>query len=114
MDYFDATNHKLFVANSTAEEIVNKYDKGQEEHGGKLWRKPIMDYIGEEIIDMAIYWSTFKVQWKELLHIIRYLHLLTLDPQTNTTSEIKALAEKALNLMERGNVEGDEEEERAS
>ena len=113
MNYLDATNHKLFVAKSTADEIVKKYEKGQEEHGGKLWRKPIMDYIGEEIIDMVIYWATFKTQWKELLHTIRYLHLLTLDPQTNTTHEIKMLAGKALNLMERGNVEGEEEEGRA-
>lgn len=44
----------------------DKYIKGQQEHGGKLWLKPgLLDMAIEEAIDQVIYLLTLKDQLDE-------------------------------------------------
>lgn len=93
-------------------DVRTKYKAGQEEHGGKLWRKPIMNYMGEEITDLVVYWYTFRDQWYSLRR-----HLLQLEEAIGFNTEIvpdwvQADVEKACNLMLHGNWQGKPEEER--
>lgn len=39
-------------------DIDKKYRKGQAEHGGNLWERPIMPEIRSELIDFICYQST--------------------------------------------------------
>lgn len=80
---------------------------GQKEHGGQLWRKPVMDFIGEEITDLNVYWYTFVQQWAQLKDMVYSLYLDEHLPQS-----LKPKVGAMLNLMEEGNEEGILEEEK--
>ena len=44
---------------------IKKYQRGQKEHGGKLWLKSdMLDKAIEETIDLVIYLLTLKAQLK--------------------------------------------------
>ena len=44
-----------------------KYEKGQLEHGGKMWEKPgMLEYAKEEVIDLWHYLMTQERQIREL------------------------------------------------
>lgn len=99
--------HVSYILSEAAWDVMEKYKAGQEEHGGRLWRKPIMDYIGEEIVDLVVYWYTFKEQWKDALFLARLAHINCNDPDT------RGILLRLIHLMEKGNEDGVEEEERA-
>lgn len=104
--YCDAEAHITYINTVVNEEITKKYLAGDKEHGGKLWRKPIMYFMGEEITDLNVYWQTLKVQWEDVL-------LLVYAAYTNKdcSSEVRDILDKALNVLTMGNREGEEEEE---
>ena len=87
-----------------------KYDTGQEEHGGKLWRKPIMNYVMDEIIDMVIYWFTFRFQWQELRALLVSLELRVVD-DPDVPEDVTETIGRIINLMDIGNPDGEWEEE---
>ena len=87
-------------------DVWKKYRAGQKEHGGNLWRKPIVDFIGEEIIDMMVYWYTFIWQWAQL-HAMVYNLYFDVDLPASLQPKVGAM----LNLMDEGNAEGVPEEE---
>ena len=37
-----------------------KYRRGQAEHGGNLWERPVVTDLGDEIIDLVIYYHTVR------------------------------------------------------
>jgi hypothetical protein len=48
------------------EAVTEKYDKGQREHGGDLWRKPgMLAAAKDEAIDLWIYLDTLEQQIAE-------------------------------------------------
>ena len=87
-----------------------KYNAGQTEHGGKLWNKPIMDYLGEEIIDLVIYWYTFKEQWKILKRMVLKLED-DMIARPETPPVLVRQMEEIANLVVCGNTAGTWEEE---
>jgi len=45
----------------------SKYQKGQSEHGGRMWEKPgIGTCLEQEVIDLVCYHKTMKDQMKRL------------------------------------------------
>jgi hypothetical protein len=49
-----------------------KYVAGQQEHGGELWRKPILGELLEETIDLAVYAETLSDQMQAGLSLLRH------------------------------------------
>jgi len=48
------------------ERVTEKYENGQNEHGGKLWKKSgLLDEAINEVIDLAIYLITLKQQMEK-------------------------------------------------
>jgi len=46
--------------------VTEKYENGQNEHGGKLWKKPgLLDEAINEVIDLAVYLLTLKHQMEK-------------------------------------------------
>lgn len=98
--------HKEYIFSTLKERGVSKYDVGQEEHGGRLWRKNVLSMMGDEIIDFVVYFSVLEQQVKraaEILDDARSLH----EPY-NLQKEMT----KAYNVLTIGNEEGIPEEER--
>lgn len=58
--------HVAGVINATAAEILEKYERGQREHGGNLWRKPQAANLVEEALDQVVYAMTLRGQHREL------------------------------------------------
>jgi len=90
--------------------MASKYHEGQEEHGGKLWRKSTLLSMEEEILDFAVYYYTHKMQMLKMFSLLTEL-LRDLD-EGDTKGAINS-ATMAINLLTVGNEEGMEEEENA-
>jgi hypothetical protein len=43
-------------------DVSKKYRKGQEEHGGALWRRPVWKDAWDEILDLSVYMHTMRLQ----------------------------------------------------
>jgi hypothetical protein len=55
--------HSIGLAHIFSEQMIIKYKKGQEEHGGNLWEKPnLLDNAIDEVVDLAIYLLTLRDQ----------------------------------------------------
>ncbi len=54
--------HAEYISDEARKAVYNKYMAGQEEHGGKLWRKVITPHILEEAIDQLVYVITLRDQ----------------------------------------------------
>lgn len=90
--------------------MMAKYEAGQKEHGGKLWRKTTLIPMEEEIIDFAVYYFTHKMQ---MLKLFSLLNELLYDLDEGDTVSASQSAMMALNLLTTGNEEGEKEEENA-
>lgn len=59
--------HAERVASEAHSLIVEKYVRGQREHGGELWRKQgIIDMAIDEAVDQVIYLLTLRDQLRGL------------------------------------------------
>lgn len=96
-------NHMRTVCLDTSKAVVVKYKAGQKEHGGNLWRKPVINFMGDELTDHIVYFHVLKQQWKEMEKIAKE-GLNTKVPQA-----ADALV-KILNILTIGNAEGKREE----
>lgn len=57
------TAHLARILTAFCEEVTVKYEKGQQEHGGRLWCKPnLLDKAIEEAIDLVVYLYTLREQ----------------------------------------------------
>ena len=56
-------NHAALVADEARRMILTKYERGQREHGGELWKKKgLIDMAIEEAVDQVIYLLTLRDQ----------------------------------------------------
>jgi len=44
------------------QQVDAKYRRGQAEHGGNLWLKPVLPMLVEEVIDLSVYVQTLQLQ----------------------------------------------------
>jgi RecJ-like exonuclease len=98
-------NHAADVVATLSTAILRKYQAGQSEHGGKLWRKPMLRHLVAEAVDLNVYLMTHIEQ----IQIVRELLRKALNK--NHAESIKSVVQEALNMLETGNLDGVEEEE---
>lgn len=90
--------HATEVAQDFAQACRRKYMKGQDEHGGRLWRKPCWKFFEDEAVDIWVYFHVIREQlWKAI--------------QISGKCKCKSCKE-INNLLTKGNVEGKPEEEK--
>jgi hypothetical protein len=87
---------------------ITKYMAGQEEHGGRLWRKPVWRYLRDEIIDMPIYFQVLEEQQTRVEVLLGdALKGFVVEDHPSYDS-----VQKAYNLIVYGNEDGIAEEEK--
>lgn len=91
-------DHAEALVNTIAEELDAKYEAGMAEHGGHLWRKPLLGHAIDEVLDLAAYLYTLRDQMEEV-----FVRLS--GPYTEQKWR------EARNIMQYGNPEGVEEPE---
>ena len=63
------------IVQRVGQEIREKYEKGQKEHGGNLWNKAgMMPNLREEILDFVVYQDTLAEQLENLLICLKRDH----------------------------------------
>ena len=110
-------NHGLEIGSDFSRSYIEKYAKGQAEHGGKFWRKPTLSYMKEEILDM---WAYFHVHQEHIEEIIKIAEASIAesfkDPEllipSGGNNQVEALI-KIRNILKFGNEDGIVEEEKS-
>lgn len=96
-----AEDHVALISETLTSEIKKKYMAGQEEHGGKLWRKPVLGFAWEEVLDLPVYLHVLKQQHDEMKAI-------ALAGAQGENSQ--AACAEIYNILTIGNAEGAREE----
>jgi hypothetical protein len=94
--------HVELIISDFAKQATKKYMKGQEEHGGRLWRKNCLPFMFEEVIDFYVYMHVVNAQLVEMKYLLKNAIAL----------KDWELVEAAYNLLTMGNKEGVPEEEK--
>lgn len=81
-----------------------KYAKGQEEHGGRLWRKNVIHMLGDEILDLPTYYYVLLHQHESAI--------AELKEGLDTREFPHLYMQRAYNILTVGNPEGTQEEEK--
>ena len=106
-DYDTPEDHKNALIDDFTDKWIAKYDKGQKEHGGRLWRKNCRSMLEEEVLDFVSYVGVMLPQLDEVENLLEQaLYQINRDPGI-ARDKIKA----ALNVLRIGNKEGRYEEE---
>ena len=100
MSYNTWEDHASRITNRVSRDIFLKYDAGQREHGGQLWRKRMMGQVRAEALDLIVYIETLDDQLAKILAD-------SYDPDLDSAS----FRRRVQNILEYGNPEGIEEEE---
>ncbi len=101
-DELTGAGHARYIADKARDAIYKKYMSGQEEHGGKLWRKVVTPHILEEAIDQIVYVLTLRDQLEAAEA------RLGLAISTRNWDGV----EQVHKILANGNPDGREEEER--
>jgi len=84
--------HLQAIKSRICQRIDAKYRKGQAEHGGNLWRKPVMQCLQEEVQDFVVYAHTLEDQINDAILYLK-----------------EGCVGWATNVLARGNAEGQSE-----
>lgn len=110
-------NHGVEITKDFSDAYIEKYKKGQAEHGGQFWRKPTLNFMAEEIMDM---WAYYHVHQEHVQQIKK----LAFDGIAIAVGDSELLVPlgdnkqkdallKIYNILEYGNEEGHKEEEKS-
>lgn len=99
--YASPLQHAHAIAAWVSSRLIRKYLRGAQEHGGCMWRKPTLDHIEGEIMDLLPYFHQLKRQHEGG----------TMRLKDAIARRDWALAQEALNVLTVGNPEGQLEEE---
>lgn len=73
MNYESIEEHKNCVVAYASDEIRIKYQQGQEEHGGELWKKGLdtllVPQLRAEALDLIVYTDVIRDQISEIRNI---------------------------------------------
>ena len=89
------------VWNEARDRGLEKWQRGQLEHGGDLYRKPTLDEAIDEAIDLIPYLLIHRSHVR-----IAILHLKAIDLRTLPPAAGDAIL-ASIHLLELGNVEGE-------
>jgi len=104
--YKDGWAHCNMILSKWRGRIMPKYNAGQVEHGGRLWRKPMTDAITDEITDLMVYWDTHLEQHDDVKR-----ELIAAFDCLNPGSRAYPHVRRALNIILYGNEDGQMEVE---
>lgn len=79
-------------------DAIKKYQAGQEEHGGRLWRKPVLEFAWEEVLDLPVYMHTLRHQHHKMKEICAEGLSGLCEPSVSL--------QKVFNILTCGNPEG--------
>lgn len=102
MEYESWEDHQRAIVDKFGSEFLKKYEAGQHQHGGRLWKKPTLPMLKEEAIDFVSYLYTLEDQ---------LIDVKTLLSQGMADGDW-ALVGEAFNILLFGNEEGRKEEDR--
>ena len=54
--------HLAGILADLVKDVSAKYRKGQDEHGGALWRRPVWKDTWDEVLDLCTYVHTLRLQ----------------------------------------------------
>jgi len=109
---YTAKKHEQEIIDEVSTDISQKYRAGQKEHGGRLWRKPMVSHMVEEVNDLVVYLYTHRKQQLLLIGLLfEARDIMTRADEAGHYSYGLEQVNQALNLLLSGNVEGIEEEE---
>jgi hypothetical protein len=63
-EYNSPGDHITALIAELPSRLLDKYKAGQEEHGGKLWRKNCLGQLENELIDALIYFKVIEHQYE--------------------------------------------------
>lgn len=110
---FTAEKHEVEIIDWIGTTISSKYRAGQKEHGGRLWRKPMLGHMIEEITDLVVYMATHRGHFLRVLGLL-YEALEDMDRAESAGVDVipgRDAVQAAFNILTTGNEEGEEEEE---
>jgi len=97
-------SHKQEITDDFTLDSQKKYELGQKEHGGKLWRKPTIHFMGEEILDQWAYYHVLREQWARVEHLLG----AEIQRLNKACTPIPDNLQAACNIMKTGNEAGQE------
>jgi len=100
-------DHALYISVKAQAAIFRKYQAGQREHGGSLARKAVQNHILEEAVDQMVYVLTHLDHLEEVAVLARKIQDIS-----SVGHATYGYATQILNILDIGNAEGVEEEER--
>jgi hypothetical protein len=104
--------HRGYVADTTRDWVDRKYAAGQEEHGGDLSRKAVLEHLAEEATDMMVYVIVLSDQMREAtFRLKKLLDVAQREGGSWLNRPERLWAEEAYNILQYGNPEGETEEE---
>lgn len=95
------------IANWISEAVREKYERGQREHGGDLFRKSVLPHLVEEVVDLVVYVAVLQEQ-------ITKIEMLCELGSVAYEGDKQAFLTAICNLITKGNMEGIDETELAS
>lgn len=72
-------NHLARILIDIANQLGEKYEKGQAEHGGNLWDRDVSQDIIEEGLDLLTYAFTNQQRIKQAVHILQGIETAMTD-----------------------------------
>lgn len=100
--------HLRIIQMDTCKALSVKYLKGQAEHGGSLWRKPVINFMGDELTDHICYFHVLKQQWNEMIEIADSALKIPANPEMESprATGYRDSLTKIRNILTVGNKEG--------
>ena len=107
ISYATPKDHAEAIFDRFAKDGKAKYLRGGEAHGGRLYRKPVLRYLYDEVLDLPSYLLTLIEQTERLKVLISEAYWAN---EMNPVIDLHLTA--AMNLLTCGNEDGTTEEER--
>lgn len=107
ISYATPADHAEAVIQRFSEDARQKYMKGDKEHGGRLYRKPVLGYLYDEVLDLPIYLLTLMEQMKMVEQLLVDAYWANGESPAMVNRKIS----EAINILRYGNEDGIEEVE---
>jgi hypothetical protein len=88
--------HLSGILSDLVKDVSAKYRKGQAQHGGALWRRPVWRDAWDEVLDLCTYVHTLKLQ----LSVIADLALRGAADESVAASDSREACRQILAVLE--------------
>ncbi len=88
--------HLAGILADLVRDVSKKYRRGQAEHGGALWRRPVWKDTWDEVLDLCTYVHTIKLQ----LGVIADLALMGAADESVAASQSRESCRQILAVLQ--------------